>query len=89
MDKCAKQVPGTDLQCGQKHGIYCSDECAKAIGQAELAELGITPEMMREALDGYYECKDIITRREKDGSRQEVVIRPETQPQSPYSFDPE
>lgn len=79
MDKCVKPVPGTDLYCGQKHGIYCSDECAKAIGQAELAELGITPEMMKEALDGYYECKDMIAKRERDR-----VIQPAPQPQSPY-----
>jgi hypothetical protein len=76
MDRCSKQVPGTDLRCGQNHGIYCSDECAEIVGRGELAELGITPEMMKEALDGYYECKDLITRR--------ALSQPATPPQSPY-----
>lgn len=87
MDKCVKQVPGTELRCGQKHGVYCSDECAKAIGQAELAELGITPEMMKEALDGYYECRELIEHRGRDHGRQ-TINQPTTPPRNPYESGP-
>lgn len=65
MEKCSKEIAGTDLRCGQRAGVYCSDECARLVGASELAELGITQEMLSEALAGYYECKKLIDHRPK------------------------
>lgn len=83
MTNCPNNVPGRGTPCGQERGFYCSDVCAQAAGSAELAELGITPEMMSEALAGYYECKEMIERRERDKTRQKINL-PEKPPQSPY-----
>jgi hypothetical protein len=68
MSECENTIPGTDRICGQDsnspwHIRFCSEECADRTSQRELAELGITPEMMKSALDGYYECKDMIDKR--------------------------
>jgi hypothetical protein len=66
---CEKIIPGTDRVCGQDSDIpwhirFCSEECADRSNRAELAELGITPEMMKEALGGYYECKEMLDKQE-------------------------
>jgi hypothetical protein len=87
MAKCTKPVGGTEILCGQEFGLFCSDECETAANQAELAEIGITPEMMKEALEGYFECNEIIKRREKEGSR--TFIQPDEPPQIPYESGPE
>jgi hypothetical protein len=62
---CNKPVPGTNLVCGDVRGRYCSDECSTIAGAAELEELGITSEMLSEALANYYECKEMIERKER------------------------
>lgn len=68
-DRCSNPVPLTDATCGDYCGAlrrYCSAECAQRCGNAELAELGITLEMMKEALNGYYECKRMIEEKSND-----------------------
>jgi hypothetical protein len=69
MTQCANPVQGTNLTCGDEGPDtlrrYCSEECADREGKAELAAMGITPEMMKEAVGGYYECKEMIERREE------------------------
>jgi len=65
MSNCENIIPGTDRVCGQDsdspwHTRFCSEECADKTNEAELAELGITKTMMREALDGYFECKAML-----------------------------
>lgn len=81
MTNCKKPVPGKNLTCGQQSGYYCSDDCAAAAGRAELAELGITQEMLKGALEGYYECKDMIKRRERRTTSSDLPS------QSPASSD--
>ena len=86
MIQCTNQVPDTALTCGDvgSHDLrrYCSDECADREGKAELAALGITQGMMKEARDGYYECKEMIESREGSTSSEE------TPPRSPCSSSP-
>ena len=65
MAKCGNINPDTERVCGQDsdspwHTRFCSEECEDRFNREELAEIGITPEMLKEALDGYYECKDMI-----------------------------
>ena len=68
---CRNPVPEMDLTCGEEgsHELrrYCSEECADREGKAELASLGITPEMMKDAMDGYYECREMIEKSEEEG----------------------
>lgn len=88
--QCPNSIEGTDVICGDEiDGFrrYCSPACAEREGRAELESLGITPEMMKEALNDYYECKGIIEHREKEGVRQS----PDTGKvfRNPYSCDQE
>jgi hypothetical protein len=68
-EKCPNIIEATGMVCGEMpaggpfHQRFCSEECADKNNARELAEIGITPEMMREALEGYYECKDMIEKR--------------------------
>jgi hypothetical protein len=88
MNECDNIIPETGKTCGADvdgpfHIRFCSDECADRVNKQELAELGITQEMMKDALEGYYECKDMITQREQDGTREFS----ERASRSPYSSD--
>jgi hypothetical protein len=70
---CTNLVPGTDHSCGSNpdgpfHLRFCSDECTDRVNSAELREIGITPELMEEALAGYYECKSMIEDDSKETS---------------------
>lgn len=70
MSDCENIIEATGKVCGADvdgpfHQRFCSDECADRTNQAELAELGITVDMMKSALDGYYECKDMIESKAK------------------------
>lgn len=81
MSKCENIIPSTGKTCGDDpggpfHTRFCSDECADRVNKAELAELGITREMMEEALEGYFECKAMIEAR-KESSREQA---PESRP---------
>ena len=83
---CTNPIPGTDRICGDEvdgpfQTRYCSKECAKRAGKAELEDLGITPEMMQEALDGYYECKEMIESRQKEAP-------PAPRSSHPYEYYP-
>ena len=69
-DRCINIVESTGKPCGADtdgpfDARFCSDECADRINRAELAELGITPEMLKEALDDYYEVKGALEQREQ------------------------
>lgn len=91
MSDCKNIVPGTDRICGADvdgpfHLRFCSEECADRVNAQELAELGITPELMAEALAGYYECKGMIDEREEAGTRTFPLDR---ESHSPYESDPE
>lgn len=86
MSDCENIIPETGKVCGADpggpfHSRFCSDECADRVNQSELAELGITREMMEEALAGYYECKEMIEA--KDDSTASVT----PEPRSPDSCD--
>lgn len=89
MNDCENTIPETGKRCGSAvegpfHIRFCSEECADRTNRMELQELGITPEMMKEALEGYYECKDMIEQRERDGTRQ---ISGDSESHNPYQFD--
>jgi hypothetical protein len=91
MSDCKNIIPSTGKVCGADadspfHQRFCSDECADRVNQRELEELGITPDLMKEALQGYYECKDMIEQREAEGSRTFPLERGS---RSPYSSDQE
>ena len=65
MNNCENVVPETGKSCGDYvdgpfHQRFCSDECADRVNANELLELGITESMLRDALEGYYECKELI-----------------------------
>jgi len=69
--QCQNIIESTGKRCGEDPGTpfdtrFCSEECADRVNAAELAELGITPDMMREALNGYFECKDMIKKRKAE-----------------------
>ncbi len=77
MSDCENIIRETGLKCGADpngpfHTRFCSNECADRMNKRELEELGITTEMMKLALEGYYECRDMIDRRERDGTRVDV-----------------
>lgn len=85
MSECENIIEETGKRCGEDvtspfHTRFCSQECADRTNQQELSELGITPDMMREALEGYYECKEMIEQREQEG------LRP--MPEAPASHSP-
>ena len=68
-EKCTNIIPETERVCGSEsdvpwHVRFCSEECGDRMNEAELAELGISPQMLKEALDGYYECKEMLDKKE-------------------------
>ena len=84
MVECENVVPSTGKRCGEDaigpfHERFCSNECADRTNQRELAELGITPELMSKALEGYYECKDMIETR---SASSDAAVEPALE--SPY-----
>jgi len=71
MTDCTNIIESTGKPCGSDvespfHVRFCSDECADRGNAAELAELGFTPDVMKDALNSYYECKEEIE--EKEGA---------------------
>lgn len=65
MTSCENIIEATGKLCGADIDgsfdmRFCSEKCSEQKSRAELAELGITPEMMKEALDGYYECNAML-----------------------------
>ena len=82
MTKCTNTIADRGLTCGDEGPDslrrYCSDECADRGSKEELDVLGITSEMMKEAMLGYYECKDMI-------ERDEVSTSEEPPPCSPWT----
>jgi hypothetical protein len=88
MPDCTNIIESTGKPCGSDtespfHVRFCSDECADRVNSAELAELGLTPDVMREALNGYYECKEMIDQKETAAKQSS----PETESHSPETSD--
>lgn len=89
MSECENIIAETGKICGSDVNgpfdqRFCSEECADRTNKQELDELGITPGMMKEALEGYYECKEMIDERERTGLRQ---IIEEIESPNPYQSD--
>ena len=89
MDECTNTIEATGKPCGSDtdgpfDSRFCSEVCADRVNQKELAELGITPEMMKEAVDGYFECRAMIERRTEEKTR-----AVETESHNPYECSPE
>lgn len=87
MSDCENIIESTGKVCGSDvdgpfHQRFCSDECADRTNRRELEELGITPDMLKDALDGYYECKEMI-----DGRGDAGQINAERASHSPYQSD--
>ena len=80
MTKCTNISSRTGLACGAEGPDslrrYCSDECADRGSKEELDALGITSEMMKEAMLGYYECKDMIERDKGSTSEEPPTCSP-------------
>lgn len=83
--KCENIIEETGKLCGADdlgspfHTRFCSTECEDRVNAAELAELGITPSMMREAVDTYNQIKDEIDRKldaEDSGSQSPAESTP-------------
>ena len=78
-EKCTNIIEATGKICGSDelgtafHTRFCSTECEDRVNAAELAELGITPTMMKEAVNTYYQVKDEIDQKLDAEAREETA----------------
>jgi|3_EtaG_2_1085321.scaffolds.fasta_scaffold20298_3 hypothetical protein len=91
IEKCSNVIQETGRACGDDvdgpfHLRFCSEGCADRTNKVELEELGITPTMMRDALEGYYACRDQI---HSPGQNEDEEGGPETASLYPASSSPD
>ena len=92
-ERCSNVIQETGKVCGDNvdgpfHVRFCSEECADRTNKDELEALGITPAMMKDALAGYYECRNEIERPRLGGDEDEED-GPEPAPLYPTSSSPD